>query len=150
MTFERWKQDNRIPLALTALMGLVLIIYLYDLVTDFSIPEPPAALTTSHLEPVSQLSQWHVFGAYNDSLANLPETQLQLTLQGVMLSINKQSQSYAIISSPSQPAKAYKVGDTIPGDATLKKVLKNEIVISYQGVMQSLKLPVPKLTFDDS
>lgn len=150
MTFDKWKQDNRIPLALMALMGLFLIIYLYDLVTDFSIPEPPPALTTSRLEPISQLSQWHVFGEYNDSLANLPETQLQLTLQGVMLAVDSQSQSYAIISSPSQPAKAYKVGDTIPGDATLKKILKDEIVISYQGVMQSLKLPVPKLSFDNS
>ena len=148
MTFERWKQDNRIPLALIALISLLCILYLYDLVTDFNITEPPKALTTSRLEPISNLSQWHIFGAYNNNLANLPETQLQLTLQGVMLSLSNQSTSYAIIASPSHPAKAYKVGDTLPGDAILKKILKHEIVISYQGVLQSLKLPVAQLTFD--
>ena len=147
MTLDQLKNDNRVPLALIALMGLLLIFYLYDLVTDFIIPTPPAALTASRLEPISKISQWHMFGEYNDSLANLPQTQLQLTLQGVMLSLDKGSPSYAIISSPSKPAKAYKVGDTIPGDATLEKILKNEIVINYQGIMQSLKLPVPKLTF---
>jgi general secretion pathway protein C len=148
--FANWQQDNRIPLALMALMGLFLIVYLYDLVTDFNIEQPLPMPASSHIEPIAQIGQLHVFGIYNDDLQNLPETQLQLTLQGVMLSVQDQTQSYAIISSPSVPAKAYKVGSTIPGDATLKKVMKDEIVISYQGVLQSLKLPVDQLTFDNA
>jgi general secretion pathway protein C len=151
---ENWRQDNRIPLGLMALMGIFFILYIYSLVSDFSIPGSslPAPMATRSISAVSQVSQYHVFGVYNDNMANLPETQLQLTLQGVMLSVSNQGQgqSYAIISSPSVPAKSYKVGDTIPGDATLKKILKDQIVISYQGVMQSLKLPVDQLTFDNA
>lgn len=148
--FENWRQDNRIPLALMALMGLLLIVYLYDLITDFHIEQPLPLPASSHIESVAQIEQLHVFGIYNDNLQNLPETQLQLTLEGVMLSVRNQAQSYAIVSSPSVPAQAYKIGATLPGDATLKKIMKDEIVINYQGVLQSLKMPVDVLTFDDT
>lgn len=150
MTFGKWKSDNRLPVALMALMGLLLILYLYDLVTDFTTPEQLPLPTQTRLEPLAQISQWHMFGEYNDSLANLPETQLQLTLEGVLLSLDKNTPSYAIISSPNKPAKVYKVGDTIPGNAKLQKILKTEVVINYQGILQSLKLPTPQLMLDNS
>lgn len=147
---EKWRQDNRIPMALMAIMGIFLIIYVYDLAGDFSMPDKQLPVPTATVQPISQVSRYHVFGLYDDNLADLPETQLPLTLQGVMLSVMEQSASYAIISSTSVPAKVYRVGDTIPGDATLKKILKNEVLINYQGVLQSLKLPEEPLSFDDN
>ncbi len=148
--FENWRQDNRIPLALMALMGLLLIVYLYDLAADFNITVPLPLPAASRIEPINPISQWHVFGVYSDNLQDLPQTQLRLTLQGVMLAVNDQGQSFAIISSPSIPATVYRVGDAIPGDATLKQIMKDQVIISYQGVLQSLKLPVDTLVFDST
>jgi len=145
--FEHWKQDDLITLALMALIGVIFVIYVCTLVSDFTIPEMSlsTSASSSRIVSVSQVSQYHIFGVYNDNLANLPETQLQLTLEGVMFSLNK-GQSFAIMSSPDAPAKVYKIGDTLPGDATLEKVFKDEVIINYQGVMQSLKLPIDKLS----
>ncbi|PHQ81603.1 MAG: hypothetical protein COB66_01725 [Coxiella sp. (in: Bacteria)] len=147
---ENWRNDNRIPLGLMALMALLLVIYLYDLTGDFRSTSSSVSTSASgHVTSIQNISQWHVFGTYDDNMQNLPATQLQLVLEGVMLSPNNPQQSYAIISSPSTPAKVYKIGDQIPGGAKLKAIQRQEVVLRYQGQLQSLKLPVEQLTFSN-
>lgn len=144
--FEKYRHDERIPLALMTLLGLFFIIYLVDWISDFHITSPERSHdVVTQLPPVSSISQWHLFGLYNDNFQNLPETSLALTLEGVMLDLKNDKHSYVIISSPSTPATIYKMGDQLPGGATLSKILQQQIVINDQGTVQSLSLPVDQL-----
>ncbi len=144
--FESWRHDNRIPLALIALMGFLLIVYLYGVAKDFRVASPSVLQPqTQYVQPLTSIGPLHLFGMYDDNLADLPPTQLALSLEGVLLSVSSQSQSFAIISVPNQPAKVYKIGDALPGGAVLSKILKNQVVIRYQGMLQSLKLPADQL-----
>lgn len=146
--FDTLKQDNRLPFGLIGLMAILLVVYLYGLVSDFMNTKVPV-LSTSRavIKPIAQVSQWHLFGTYDDSMQSLPQTQLALTLQGTMVSPRQPQQSFAIIAAAHVPTKAYKIGDAIPGDATLERINKNQIVLRYQGQLQTLKLPLDQLVF---
>lgn len=129
-------------------MLVFVAMYLYELISEFILIRtvtPIAHMTV--IKPIAQISQWHLFGAYDDRLSVLPETQLALVLQGTMLTPKNLKQSFAIVSANKAPAKVYKVGDALPGDATLERIANNEIVIRYQGELQSLKLPITQLSF---
>lgn len=93
---------------------------------------------------LSDISTWHLMGF---SVTNgLPQTNLQLTLQGVLVMSNP-AQSSAIIADQSQTAKVYSVGDVLPGGAILDKVLANEVIIKNRGRLEELPLVRPKLQF---
>lgn len=143
---EKYRHDERMPLGLMALLGLLFIIYLVNWSSDFHITSQKRShAVATQLPPASPISQWHLFGIYSDNFQNLPETSLALTLEGVMLDLNNDKHSCAIVSSPSTPATVYKVGDQLPGGATLSKILQQQIVINDQGSAQSLSLPVDQL-----
>ena len=143
---EQYRHDERIPLALIGLCGLFFIIYVINWISDFHITSPQSSpVVMTQIPPISSISQWHVFGIYNDNFQNLPETSLALTLEGVMLDLNNARHSYVIVSSPSTPATVYKVGDVLPGGALLSKILQQQIIINAQGTAQSLSLPVDQL-----
>lgn len=144
--FEKYKNDERVPLALLVLMGLLTIFYIVSWIGDFYIRLPQQSNQIIHaVQPLTSISQSHVFGSYNDSLQNIPETSLQLTLEGIMLDLNDEAHSYVIISTPSTPASVYKLGDMLPGGAQLKRILQQQIVINYQGEDQAVSLPVDQL-----
>ncbi len=124
-------------------MLVFVALYLYDLISEFMSIHTVVPITpVIAIKPIAQISQWHLFGVYDDRLSELPETQLALILQGTMLSSNNSKQSFAIVSADKAQAKVYKIGDVLPGDAILERIANNEIVIRYQGQLQSLKLPI--------
>ena len=142
----KYRHDERIPLWLMGLLGLCFVIYLINWVGDFHVTpaeNSPSAITP--VPPISSLSQWHLFGAYSDNFANVPETSLALTLEGVMLDLSDDKHSYVIVSSPNTPAMPYRIGDPLPGGATLSKILQQQIIIDDGGSAQSLSLPVDQL-----
>ena len=143
---EKYRHDERIPLGVLVFIGLIFLVYLVSWVGDFHVmpaQSGPSAITP--VPPVSSLSQWHLFGAYNDSFADVPETTLALTLEGIMMDLSNDKQSYVIVSSPGTPAMPYKIGDPLPGGATLSKILQQQVIIDDQGTAQSLSLPVDQL-----
>ena len=97
---------------------------------------------------IHNIAQYHLFGKYDDNLANLPQTQLQLTLEGTVFSPNQQHTGYALISSPSTPTKVYHIGDNVPGGATIYKVENNQVILKYNNQLQSLRLPIETILID--
>lgn len=143
---EKYRRDERVPLGLMAVMGLFFIIYVCNWIVDFQVASPRNAPSVARaIQPVSSISQWHLFGAYSDNFQDVPETSLALVLEGVMLNLNNVKHSYVIVSTPSTPAAVYKVGDVLPGGPSITKILQKQIIISNQGVSQSLNLPVDQL-----
>lgn len=70
-----------------------------------------------------------------------PETKLNLTLAGVF-AYTPQEMAIAIISSGGRDESVYGVGDKIVGNATLKAVYEDRVIIENRGREETLKLPV--------
>ena len=123
-------------------------------------PEPQALLPVTTLASktvsggvsngrVQQLPGWHLFGEVaQQSVApapvDLPETNLRLTLRGLIASPN-QAEARAIVADPSGNENFYKVGDKLPGNADLKEIHADRIVIQRGGRYETLKLPKKSL-----
>ncbi len=91
------------------------------------------------------LADLHLFGLYDTNLANLPKTSLQLTLQGTESNKTGEGLVIAVIAGPDGQAKAYKIGDNLPGGAIVHKILPMKVIIEHNGNLEELDLPIPKL-----
>ena len=71
---------------------------------------------------------------------NLPETNLQLFLRGV-LSASGEFPGSALIEDNKSQTEVYLVGDELPGDARLRKVHANRVIIEREGKLENLYFP---------
>lgn len=91
------------------------------------------------------LAQWHLFGNAGAApdLAQLvqsaPETPLRLALRGT-LNIDATDGGVAIIADEQGNEEAYKVGDSLPGDATLTAIYAGRVLLSRGGRDEGLSL----------
>ena len=95
----------------------------------------------------ARIAQKHVFGNANSkskSTARVkqqaPVTRLNLSLQGV-LAFTPPELAMAIIRSGSGEEQIYNINDKIVGQATLKEVHPEHVIISRNGKLETLKLP---------
>ncbi|TNC82517.1 MAG: hypothetical protein C9356_03605 [Oleiphilus sp.] len=70
----------------------------------------------------------------------LPKTNLKLTLTGVSAGSGNQIAS-ALVEGPDRNTEVYKVGDTLPGNATLHNIYDDRIVIDRSGRLENLYFP---------
>ncbi|MGD8380015.1 MAG: type II secretion system protein GspC, partial [Gammaproteobacteria bacterium] len=97
---------------------------------------------------VETLASLHLFGLPpaddngSDKAAalNAPETQLNLTLRGVVAS-SDESGGWAIIAAGGGDEKSYTTGDTVPGGATINAIYADRVILSRSGRLETLKLP---------
>lgn len=97
--------------------------------------------------PDVQLASLTVFGTAteNDSgpeldTENLPETNLRLFLRGV-LAANGEFPGSALIEDDKGKTEAYLVGNELPGNARLRTVFANRIIIERAGKLENLYFP---------
>jgi len=108
-------------------------------VANLSSGKPPAGAAT-------RLAEMHLFGEAKeqepaaDTALTAPETQLTLTLSGV-LSADDKLTARAIIAGPDGEEKPYAVGDTLPGNATLHQILVDRVILKSGGKYETLRLP---------
>ncbi len=141
------RQDHRLPMVLTAVFAVLLLITIGNTVITLTAHHAKIALTKAQpIEPMTNIADLHLFGVYSANLDNLPTTQLQLTLAGTVVSLEAPAQSYALITAPSQPTKVYKVGDTLPGNATVTRIAKQYVVVNDNGTLEKLALPIETIT----
>lgn len=94
------------------------------------------------------LAQWRLFGdpGAASSLArrtqDAPETALQLQLRGT-LNLDSSDGGIAIIADASGNESAYRVGDTLPGEATLTAIYAGRVLLSRGGGDEGLSLLPP-------
>lgn len=96
-----------------------------------------------------QIPQWHLFGEAavevpSSAPEELPETSLQLTLRGVIAAPDERL-ARAIVADPAGKDNFYKVGDTLPGNVTLREIHGDRIVIQRGGRYETLTLPKDSL-----
>ncbi|WP_227664738.1 type II secretion system protein N [Marinobacter litoralis] len=71
---------------------------------------------------------------------NLPETNLRLSLRGV-LAADGEFPGSALIEDDKGNTEAYLVGKPLPGNATLRTVFPNRVIIERQGKLENLYFP---------
>lgn len=71
---------------------------------------------------------------------NLPETNLRILLRGVMAGDEEQPGS-ALIEDDRKRTEVYIIGDEIPGNARLRSVHANRIIIERGGRLENLYFP---------
>jgi general secretion pathway protein C len=70
---------------------------------------------------------------------NVSEKRLGLVLRGVVSSDSQQSAS-AIIENQQGQTELYVIGDILPGNAELREIQENHVVVIYDGVNETLWL----------
>jgi general secretion pathway protein C len=94
----------------------------------------------------TRLADLHLFGEAKEqepepeTALAAPETQLKLTLSGVLSTADKLT-ARAIIAGPDGQDKPYAVGDTLPGNATLHQILVDRVILKSGGRFETLRLP---------
>lgn len=73
-------------------------------------------------------------------LANIPITQLNLVLSGVLDNSSKDKAS-ALVAEKGKPAQRIYIGDSLPGGAELYSVAVDHIVLRRNGKMEKLTYP---------
>ena len=91
----------------------------------------------------NSIARLNLFGEPDTSnrtaVVDAPETQLNLTLTGI-LSIGDVD-GIAIISQGSGQEEIYKVGDNVPGNATVKEVYADRVLLESSRGLEVLTLP---------
>ncbi|MFT4060395.1 MAG: type II secretion system protein N [Legionella sp.] len=91
-----------------------------------------------------------LFGMYvsNDLNENsVKKSMLNVTLVGILFA-DKIDDSQVIIRAANGEEKTYSIGDTIPGDAVIKKIMTGGVLVEHHGALESLSLPKNELTFE--
>jgi len=73
-------------------------------------------------------------------VVDAPDTRLNLKLRGVLAS-NNPAIARAIIADGKGQEDAYAVDDKLPGDAVLKEIHADRILLEYRGRLETLRLP---------
>ena len=96
---------------------------------------------------VSRIEQLHLFGEAAKSppktvakVVDAPDTRLNLKLHGVLASSDP-ANARAIIADGKGMEDAYAVEDKLPGNAVLKEIYADRIILEYRGRLETLRLP---------
>ncbi|NJN46977.1 MAG: type II secretion system protein GspC [Candidatus Competibacteraceae bacterium] len=156
--FSNPETVGRFALPVTLILIILLAYDLARLTWDFlPVPESlapsllesdAAGSLTVNTEPVvdyTVIASWHLFGELDESkpppaTLAVPETRLNLRLAGIFYSANP-SKALALVAESGGRELTYTVGDRLPGGVRLEQILSDRIILSRNGVLESLRLP---------
>lgn len=134
--------------AVFGLWFLARLIWLLVPHSDNAADLPVPALATTSGSATASIAQWHLFGnSQAVDLAtralNAPKSSLKLTLRGT-LALTDPKDGMAMIADEQNIERSYKVGDAVGGSAKLAEVYTDHVVVSHDGMAESLNLPQPQ------
>jgi len=155
--FDSPQNNARLALAVNLLL-ITLIAYAaanmsWELVSRFTQQEQSVAISRTVSKPetgpsLAAVPALHVFGeadreaeTSNEPIV-APETRLSLELTGLFSSSDPQH-SLAIISEKNGKDEAYRIGDSLPGNATLHEIYSDRVILRRLGKLETLRLKEP-------
>jgi len=107
----------------------------------------PLVTQKSAQEKIHNIEKFNLFGKLNSKpkiaeteQKDLPKTRLKLTLTGIVAGQGKITPS-ALIEGPDKQTLLYKIGDDIPGNATLNNIYSDRVVLNRSGRLENLLFP---------
>ena len=149
--YARW-----LPSAVDLVLAVIIARLLAQLVWAL-LPTPAAAAwqaapaLANAPDPANQLdlnriASAHLFGQYQasatpglDKIRNAPDTQLNLTLLGILANSRNKAASRALISGSGEE-KPYSINDAIAAGVTLTAIFPDRVVLSRNGQLETLRL----------
>lgn len=146
---------NRLPLLVSILILALFVFVMYlQLAPLFETQQtPPAANVTTQESSVEQtIKEYDIasFKLFGDATAkpkpakqetkDLPKTTLRLTLRGVSAGFGDNANS-ALIEGPDASTLMYKVGEQLPGNASLHNIYDDRVVLERNGRLENLYFP---------
>jgi general secretion pathway protein C len=117
-----------------------------------AVPEeaaPVAAQVNPERQLVRQMPNWHLFGEVVQDTTpvarpsvplDAPDTRLKLILRGAFASADPEY-ARAIIADPRGKEEMYAAGDQVPGNAELKEIHPDRVILMRGGRFETLRLP---------
>lgn len=140
-----------ISVALVVLMSLsvanTVLFVLENMNPPSVIPASKPLATSTVSKPSIKVSSLELFGKADarpaaQEVIDAPETKLNLELQGVFIA-DEDDRSTAIVGEKNKAGELYKIGDRLPGNATLSAVFEDHVLIKRGARTE-------KLLFSDS
>lgn len=169
MTLSQQKIIGFLPAALSVLLLAFIAMQLANITLNtffdtVPISHPVAANTNKQgannrnsknpiTQYATQISQKHLLGIAGETKVaptqaiEAPETKLDLTLSGILATGNEAG--LAIISQGKREEKIYKIGDSLPGNATLKAVYADRVLIESSRGLETLRIELDKNRLND-
>ncbi|MCH1487358.1 MAG: hypothetical protein L7S59_00125 [Pseudomonadales bacterium] len=128
-------------LATAASFGILLTALLYSPDINFQISARETPTNTINPEDIGQRNFFGLAQAAPSIIVeDLPETKLELKLRGAFTAVDK-SNAGAIIEDDRKVAHHYAIGDEVPGDATLRAIYADRVVLARNGLLETLYFP---------
>lgn len=154
-SMQRIKLDAFVK-PVTRLVIVCFTVYLAYLVAQFSwfvVQEPQKPIPSTFSSAVDRtaagrtvdraIDRYHLFGEFNqkvvveDAPKDAPKTNLRLRLKGVFMAEDR-SQSSAIIEEIGKASEYFKIGDALPGNASLADVYTDRVLLNRAGKYETL------------
>ncbi|MEH6556969.1 MAG: type II secretion system protein N [Oceanicoccus sp.] len=154
---------TRINYYLAGLLALVIVAALgrqlltaystYQFSPDQSTSVSQARVATDDDYQASTIASSYLFGRPSGDQqiagqSDFPATNMQLILRGAFTSTNPERGS-AIIEGPDGQTRAYRVGNRLYGQAELRQVYADRVVLSRNGELETLQFPVNQPSSDE-
>ena len=128
-------------LATAASLGILLTALLYTPDINFQISAVETPTNTINPEDIGQRNFFGLAQAAPSIIVeDLPETKLELKLRGAFTAVNH-ANAGAIIEDDRQVAHHYAIGEEVPGDATLRAIYADRVVLARNGLLETLYFP---------
>ncbi|MFA5530324.1 MAG: type II secretion system protein GspC [Thiohalomonadaceae bacterium] len=146
---ERWARAATAFMALAVAWSLAQLTWLVlpggvsELGRAAPAPQVRQARSTPRLAPVADLSLFgriETVAGVGGGPVDAPETRLNLILRGV-LATGSPPYARAIVSAAGGDERSYRVGEDLPGGATLDQVLADRVILQRAGRFEALYLP---------
>ena len=100
---------------------------------------PSVVATPLSTELFEALARGHLFGSAAAAASDAPASQGPLKLSGT-IAFDDPKQGYGLIAEGGTPGRLYRVGENLPGGATLHEVYAQKVIVEHEGRFETLEL----------
>lgn len=141
---------------LLTLIGITLIHIFWQWHSDWHLTQslvsvkPTIAKSSETSKLIASLPKAHLFGNALSKDGQVPITNLQLRVTGIVKVEGDESNTFskAYISISGQPSKIYQVGDHLPYGVKIYAILPDAVILENDGHLEKLPLPREPLQFN--
>ena len=140
-------------IALATIIGITILYSLWQWHKDWKLAHTelvnPPKVTEHKILQSSAQNMNHLFGKSPSKLGDMPITNLQLSVTGIVKvnTSHSKSISKAYISISGEPSKIYKVGDQLPYGVKVYEITHHAVILENNGQFERLPLLRKPLQF---